>query len=587
MDYALEERIGDPELFTGRKEELSFFLDWIEKIKKKQSKSTAVLARRKMGKTALLERLFNIVFYKNDGIIPFYFEVKEGGVWIVDFCRDFFLTFIYQYIAFKSRKTEYLGPFEESNFDVVKEIAREEGLDYLTQLIASVEHALQHEQIDTLWKIVRNAPKTIAFRRKEFILQMIDEFQFLNSEIYWDKAKTNRANDMAGGYLSTAESKTAPLLVSGSWVGWLVSMLITMLPSRFKFKFLQNMPEEEAIEMVFKYSYSFGVPVTGETAYLITGLTEGSPFYISALMRSDYKRKDLTTMEGLAATLEFETLHNEGEIKTIWMEYVRKAFSRVNDIHAKNIVLYLCKNKDREITRAELLEKLDLGMTDAELEGKLKALVKADIIQQGGSNFRYLGVQDNIFGKVFRGVYQEEIEHFEPGRIKQEYREAFQELKKKYHQLQGKYNYRMGYFAEYVILDQLRYHARQKNALLKSMTRNLSPDFEFSEYKSVWSYRFAPETAGGYSLDIFAPAKSPGDYSIVGEVKNRDTKKFSLDEAKSFEKKLGEIKETEKLNRVIGFIFSRKGFTKDAEAYCLEKGIAVTEDEGWLNLPAK
>ncbi|MCP4154164.1 MAG: hypothetical protein GY757_40940, partial [bacterium] len=530
------------------------------------------------------ERLFNITFYKNDGVIPFYFEVKEGGVWIVDFCRDFFLTFIYQYIAFKSRKTKYLGPFEESNFDVVKKIAGEEGLDYLIELIASVEHALQHEQIDTLWKIVRNAPKTIAFRQKEFIIQLIDEFQFLNSEVFWDKAKSNPAKDMAGGYLSTAESKTAPLLVSGSWVGWLMSMLLTILPSRFKFKFLHNMPEDEAIEMVFKYSYSFGVPVTGETAYLIAGLTEGSPFYISALIRSDYKEKDLTTIDGLANVLEFETLAHEGEIKTIWMEYVRKAFSRVNDINAKNIVLFLCKNKEREITRAELLEKLDLDMTDSQLESKLKALVKADIIQQGSSNFRYLGVQDNIFGKVFRGVYQEEIEHFEPGQIKKEYQAAFENLKKKYNQLQGKFNYQKGYFAEYSILDQLRYHARSKNALLKSITRNLPRDFEFCQYKSVWSYRFAPETTGGFSVDIFAPSKSPNDYSIIGEVKNRDTKKFSLAETVSFEQKLDQIKKTENLNPVMGFIFSRKGFTKDAETYCLEKGISYTEDEKWLEL---
>jgi hypothetical protein len=71
MDYALKERIGKPELFTGRKEELAYFLKWINDIKEEKSQSTALLARRKMGKTALLERLFNITFYKNDGVIPF------------------------------------------------------------------------------------------------------------------------------------------------------------------------------------------------------------------------------------------------------------------------------------------------------------------------------------------------------------------------------------------------------------------------------------------------------------------------------------------------------------------------------------
>jgi hypothetical protein len=33
MDYALKERIGKPELFTGRKEELAYFLNWITNIK--------------------------------------------------------------------------------------------------------------------------------------------------------------------------------------------------------------------------------------------------------------------------------------------------------------------------------------------------------------------------------------------------------------------------------------------------------------------------------------------------------------------------------------------------------------------------
>ena len=43
------------------------------------------------GQTALLQRLYNITFDKNDGVIPFYYEVKEGKQWAVEFCQDFFL----------------------------------------------------------------------------------------------------------------------------------------------------------------------------------------------------------------------------------------------------------------------------------------------------------------------------------------------------------------------------------------------------------------------------------------------------------------------------------------------------------------
>jgi hypothetical protein len=583
MDYAHEERIGNPDLFTGRKEELAYFLKWISDVKERKSMSTALLARRKMGKTALLERLFNITFFKNDGVIPFYYEVKETKMWVVDFCVQFFLSFIYQYIAFKSRKKEYLKPEEKSDFTKVIDIAKKEGLDYLIGIIESTAHAAAHEKIDILWDIAREAPQTIAFRQDEFIVQMIDEFQFMNAMIYWDKAKSKNqlADTLAGGYLSTAESKIAPLLVSGSWVGWLMKELSSMLPARFRNKFIKNMPENEAEELLYKYSRFFDVPVTEETAFSLLRITEGNPFYISAVIRSNYPGKDLAAIDGLTDTLEFETLDDQGLIKQSWMEYIAKAFPEINNKNAKNIVLHLSKHRDREWTRAELREALNLEMPESDLEKKLKALVKTDIINQGASNSRYRGVKDNIFDKVFRGVYEEDIRNFDPRVIREEYSAELKEEKNRYKSLLGKYNWIKGYHAEFLILDRLL-QARKNNELLKSITRYLPPDFEFCDYSRVWKYHSSPEYARVFSVDIFARSVKADDYSIIGEVKNRDAKKFSVDELKEFELKFAEIKKRENLDRVIGFIFSRAGFTAEAEAYCQEKGIACSQDERWL-----
>ncbi len=586
MDYALEERIGNPGLFTGRNEEMEYFLKWINQIKERKSQSTALLARRKMGKTAILERLFNITFYKNDGVIPFYYEMKENKMWVVDFCVQFFLSFIYQYIAFKTRKPEYLKPENKSDFAEAIEIARKEGLDYLRGIINGTAHAAANEKIDILWDIVREAPQTIAFRQKEFILQMIDEFQFLNAMIYRDKNMKFLADDLAGGYLSSAENKIAPLLVSGSWVGWLMDILKMMTPSRFRNYSLQNMPQDEAIEMVYKYSQFFETPVTEETAYLVAEMAEGSPFYISSIFSSLYKRKDLCTARGLTEILEFETLNNQGIIKSTWMEYVEKAFKKVNDRNAKRIVLHLFKHKGRELTREQIMEQLELdkqGMTDKELEKKMEVLVKGDIIDQGQTHFDFRCVQDNIFDKVFRGVYQKEIEHFEVGDIKKEYAQKFENLKQQYLRLQGKYNYHKGYYAEYLLLEQLRLHAREKNEFFKSITRYLPGDFNFCEYSRVWRYDSSPEYSKRFNVDIFARAAVPAEYSIIGEVKSRDTRKFSKEEAVEFERKFEEVKKQEKIDRAIGFIFSRSGFTAEAEDYCQEKGIACSVDERWLD----
>jgi hypothetical protein len=582
MDYAYKERIGNPDLFTGRKKELAFFLKWIDDIKEEKSQSTALLARRKMGKTAIMERLFNITFYKNDGVIPFYYEIKENDIWIVDFCIDFFLTFIYQYMAFKSRKINYLGRDRSNSLEEAKKAAINEGLDYLTGIIENVEYAVAHDYVDILWGTVREAPKTIAYSENEFIVQMIDEFQFLNAMIFWDKAKTNLARNLAGGYLSTAESKIAPLLVSGSWVGWLMKDLSSMLPARFRNKYLKPMPENESSETLYKYSRFFGVPVTDETAYLLIGLTEGNPFYISAVISSNYPDKDLTTLDGVSRTLEFETLDDEGSIKLSWMEYIARAFPQINDRNAKNIVLHLSKYRDREFTRKEILEELNLEMTDSELEIKLKALVKSDIIGQGASNSRYRGVNDNIFDKVFRGVYEEDIHDFDVRVIKKEYIEELEKIKEQYKSLLGKYHSQKGYFTEYLLLDQLRLHAREKNEFFKSITRYLPGDFNFCVYERVWRYDSSPGQARGFNVDIFARTTDPGEYSIIGEVKSRDTRKFSKEEAMDFERKFAGVKQQEKIDRAIGLIFSRSGFTQEAEDYCREKGIACSDDERWL-----
>jgi len=584
MDYALKERIGKPELFTGRKEELAYFLKWINDTKDEKSQSTAILARRKMGKTALLERLFNITFYKNDGVIPFYYEIKESDVWIVDFCQDFFLTFIYQYIAFKSRKINYLGRDKRNSLEEAKKAAIKEGLDYLSGVIENVAYSIRHDQVDMLWNTVREAPKTIAYSENEFIVQLIDEFQFMNAMIYWDKAKKNLAKNLAGGYLSTAESKIAPLLVSGSWVGWLMDELNNMLPARFRYKYLKTMPENEASELLFKYSRFFDVPVTEETAFSLVRITEGNAFYISAVIRSDYPDKDLTSIDGLTGTLEFETLDDQGLIKSSWMEYMAKAFPKINDKNAKNIVLHLSKHRDREWMRDELREALNLEMPAGDLEKKLNTLVKADIINKGSSYYCYRGVNDNIFDKVFRGVYDEEIRKFDARVIRNEYNEELKKEKKRYKRLLGKLNYQKGYHAEFLILNRLLYHAANSNELLKSVTRYLPDDFDFCQYSRVWKYHSSPEYAKVFSVDIFAPSVNSDDYSIIGEVKNREVKKFSIDEVKEFELKFAEIKKRENLERVVGFIFSRSGFTNEADEYCKEKGIACSDDERWLDI---
>ncbi len=579
MQTYLKERIGNPELFTGRKKDLAYFLNWADRIREEISMSTAILSRRKTGKTALLQRLFNITFHKDDGVVPFYFEIRETDQWLANFSVEFLLTFVYQYLAFKTRKREYLG-YSKENLTRAAKAVKKERIRYLADVIEDVQETIRADRVDNVWNVVRDVPRMTAEHYDEKILQIIDEFQFINRFIFWDREKIRRAKNLAGSYLGTAEYKNAPLLVAGSWVGWLARDILKMLPGRFQFHYLGNIPEDEAAEMILKYSHLENVPVSAETVPLIAGITEGNPFYIASLFRSKCPGRDLATERGVLGTLEFETLDREGGIRGTWMEYAGYAMTQSNDVHAKRIVLYLSKHREREVPRDELREMLGLPMSDSALERKLKILVKADIIEQGSSNFDYRGVPDNIFDKVFRGVYQKEIEAFDPKDVADEYKRLAEGLQRNNKRLRGEYGHYRGKFAEYLIIDNLRYRAHGDPERFMGMTENLPDDFIFAEYRTVWSWSGSPVHQRGIQVDIFARAEEK-EFSLIGEVKNRKAK-FSVGEAREFREKAGELMRLEDVGKAVLFVFSVSGFFKNTLAYLERHGIAWTSDKRWL-----
>ncbi|MCP4157557.1 MAG: hypothetical protein GY757_58140, partial [bacterium] len=122
-----------------------------------------------------------------------------------------------------------------------------------------------------------------------------------------------------------------------------------------------------------------------------------------------------------------------------------------------------------------------------------------------------------------------------------------------------------------------------KNELLKSITRYLPADFNFCRYSRVWKYDASPVYGKNFNLDVYARPEKEGDYSIAGEIKNRENIKFSIEEVAEFESKFEKFKEIEKVERVVGFIFSLGGFTAEAEANCKSHGIACSDDVRWLD----
>ena len=135
-------------------------------------------------------------------------------------------------------------------------------------------------------------------------------------------------------------------------------------------------------------------------------------------------------------------------------------------------------------------------------------------------------------------------------------------------------------FAEFAIINHLQYRAYKNQDYFKSITQNLSQNFKFEKYQSVWSYKAAPIHKSDIQIDIFA--KSAGSYSIIGEVKNRKNTKVSKEKVTRFENKANELMTLEKIESSVLFIFSLSGFTKEALEYMQSSQIAFSQDKRWL-----
>jgi hypothetical protein len=65
-----------------------------------------ILARRKSGKTAFVQRIFNQLWTQNGPVIPFYFSFDESKIWYPDLAIKYYCAFASQYIAFLERDEE-------------------------------------------------------------------------------------------------------------------------------------------------------------------------------------------------------------------------------------------------------------------------------------------------------------------------------------------------------------------------------------------------------------------------------------------------------------------------------------------------
>ncbi|RKZ37570.1 MAG: hypothetical protein DRQ49_13815 [Gammaproteobacteria bacterium] len=91
--WPVEEMVHEDE-FTDRVELLRELDQWVKAIGRMGSTSTALIAPRRIGKTVLLDRLVNTVFFKPEyQVAPFYFKMTREKRTLKEFILEYATTF--------------------------------------------------------------------------------------------------------------------------------------------------------------------------------------------------------------------------------------------------------------------------------------------------------------------------------------------------------------------------------------------------------------------------------------------------------------------------------------------------------------
>lgn len=575
MQYPLKEKIGPPELLVGRDQEFAQIHKWLNNIPRELSKSRVILARRKSGKTSFVQRIFNELWSQNGPVIPFYLDIADRDVWLPAFAIDYFRTFASQYISFLERDEELvrkLLPLEQ---------IRTYGIEKENRLLVEdVENLLrdqEQELYDLMWNTASAAPHRYASIYDQRCLVILDEFQNIAFHVYPDpEYRTKPIASMPGSFHSLSESKVAPMLVTGSYIGILQKIMDEYLEAgRLSItRFDPYLTPQEGLEAVYKYAEVYQEPITNQTAQQINELCMADPFFISCVIQSDFGGRDLTTTQGVINTVEFEISDRKSEMSMTWAEYLKLTFRRVNGVHTKNLMLFLNKHDDRFWTPRELKDKLTLDLTEEEIYERLVLLSESDVISRGVSDIQFCGLQDGTLDLILRNRFEEEIEGFEPD-FKTEFQTQLATLQADRNKWRGRASHLEGILAERMLAIELR---TQKYVRLSVyFTPPTTGAVDDQEWNLIDVRERVPyQRQDGTSEELDIVAKADDERVLIVEVRKRQQRTDLKAVTELRDNALDYAAQVE--TPVVPAFLAFGGFTEEARAFCDANGIWMARE---------
>ena len=415
------------EEFTGRVEILRDLDEWVRNIQRMAAPSTAIISPRRMGKTVLLDRLVNTVFFRPEyRVAPFYLKMRPEKTTLRKFLLKYATTFFRQYLAychqdpilFQNRSVKLADLAEYPSEHDAAKLAQKMIRDFLRRYEEG-----DHEDARNHWDAFISLPEMLASLSGTRVAVIIDEFQEMRFSVYdtshehflemgakgllTDQGATN----LAANYRDQAQSRKAPMLVSGSAVTLIFRTVMGgPLGGRFDFTYLRPLPIPDGAALLHQLLsiYVSDATVSPENALYASTQVSGHPYYLYCLAMSKYEDKSFSGKDAVDRLIRYEI--EQGKIFGFWQTHFQDNWEHINadsdEAVGKKIIYYFTQYNNQPVGIGEIAEKLEVPKKT--VEEKIEKLYLADLVWR--TRARYYAFNDICLMRYIRFAYEKDLE---------------------------------------------------------------------------------------------------------------------------------------------------------------------------------
>ncbi|WP_446011044.1 hypothetical protein, partial [Candidatus Electrothrix sp.] len=422
--WPVEEMVREDE-FTDRVELLREMEQWIVAIQRMAAPSTALIAPRRIGKTVFLDRLVNTFFFKPAyKVAPFYFKMTREKRTLRKFLLEYATTFYRQYLAyceqdpmlFRNTTIDLEQLLNQKADSAAGRLALERVASFLDRYNrGNDENALHH------WDSFIREPEEMASFTDTRVAVIIDEFQDMQVCIYdmpeelmdsKDRSSGQGAIRLANTYDRQAQSRKAPMLVSGSAVTMVFKTVMGgPLGGRFGCKYIKPFAVPDGAALLrtsLKYYTMPELTISPELAMYASAQVGGHPYYLYCLAVSACEGKSFTSEQAINRVIRYEI--ENGKIYGFWRTHFdnnRNLINQDDDTELdKKIIYYFTRYNNQPVDTKAIADKLGVGKRA--VAKKIEKLYAADLVYRSAEKF--YSFNDICLMRFIKFVYEQDLE---------------------------------------------------------------------------------------------------------------------------------------------------------------------------------